>query len=207
MTLSKKAGLVLGARRRREPAWKAVLRIADKHAPAMRRGIERVVADRQADLDVAALERAIADGDRAEATRIALAALPSDTFEVFGADVPIRVVASETELTERVLDIMEDSANATRCATREPHWIAGIGGTSVEEFGAALSRKIITRRGAFWMVPSEAEAALTRIRRMPGGAGARIVPVSETARTVAGGKGLQVIALPDGARFGPRGWV
>lgn len=151
----------IGARPRLPPAWRPVLRVADKHERSMEKAVAAVFNRCAADLDVDRLAAAIGSGDRARAVRIALDAVPEDTLDTLRsrADIPVarrcpacsgdglpperymgdpraqqpcpacggtgrrtlQTAAGATNdrsLTDRLLDVMEDAGNATRCAVR-----------------------------------------------------------------------------------------
>lgn len=105
-----KSRLVRGARRREVPAWRKVLQVADRHARRMRRVVHDVLDAGRDEVDIEMLTKAFERGDRMQAERLALAAFEPDALATL-ATTPM-------PLQERMLDIMEDSANATRCSTR-----------------------------------------------------------------------------------------
>ena len=69
-------------------------------------------------VDLAALEAALAAGDRHGAERLALAAWPEGVLETLADAGVLAGRAPEEPLADRLLDVMEDSAAATRCAVR-----------------------------------------------------------------------------------------
>ncbi len=92
-----------------EPAWRPVLRVADKHQAAMRADVQALLDDAEAAVDVDALESAMALRDTGRAERIALAGFPPGS---------LRGLAELSPLGSRILTVMEESGNATRCAVR-----------------------------------------------------------------------------------------
>jgi predicted ABC-type ATPase len=89
-----------------------MLGVADRHASRLARRVETALASGLSAIDASALRAAVARGDRHAAERIALAAFPDETLQTLET---FRTARDENDLTEAILDVMEDSANATRC--------------------------------------------------------------------------------------------